>query len=100
MNILIIILSCISIILFIAFLVILIKFKKLDNEYNSYKREIYRNSNKINMVEYYLRVYKDMIEILLASGGDWNITTKIRHGIETIIIIFWLSWVVWKFIIC
>lgn len=59
MNILIIILSCISIILFIAFLVILIKFKKLDNEYNSYKREIYRNSNKINMVEYYLREYKE-----------------------------------------
>lgn len=59
MNILIIILSCISIILLIAFLVILIKFKKLNNEYNSYKREIYRNSNKVNMVEYYLREYKE-----------------------------------------
>lgn len=56
----------------------------------------------IDLIRWWIskRVYKDMIEILLASGGDWNITTKIRHGIETIIIIFWLSWVVWKFIIC
>lgn len=56
----------------------------------------------IDLIRWWIskRVYKDMIEILLASGGDWNITTKIRHGIETIIVIFWLSWVVWKFIIC
>lgn len=56
----------------------------------------------IDLIRWWIskRIYKDMIEILFASGGDWNITTKIRHGIETIIIIFWLSWVVWKFIIC
>lgn len=56
----------------------------------------------IDLIRWWIskRIYKDMIEILFASGGDWNITTKIRHGIETIIVIFWLSWVVWKFIIC
>lgn len=59
MSILNIILICISLFLLILYLISSSKYEKLYKEYNEYKRTKYRDSNKIVMLEYYLRNYKE-----------------------------------------
>lgn len=54
-----IILSIISIIFAILFIIELHKFRKLNAEYIQYKTETLKKSNKVNMVEYYLRACKE-----------------------------------------
>lgn len=69
MSILNIVLICISLFLLILYLISSSKYEKLYKEYNEYKRTKYRDSNKIVMLEYYLRNYKE-------SNG--NIYTLLR----------------------
>lgn len=59
MSILNIVLICISLFLLILYLISSSKYEKLYKEYNEYKRTKYRDSNKIVMLEYYLRNYKE-----------------------------------------
>lgn len=59
MSILNIVLICISLFLLILYLISSSKYEKLYKEYNEYKRTKYRDSNKIVMLEYYLRSYKE-----------------------------------------
>lgn len=59
MSILNIVLICISLFLLILYLIYSSKYEKLNKEYNEYKRTKYRDSNKIVMLEYYLRNYKE-----------------------------------------
>lgn len=45
--------------LLILYLIYLFKYFKLRNEYYSYKRDMLKKSNKMNMIEYYIRRYKE-----------------------------------------
>ena len=70
MNILVIVLICVSIFLLILYVKSDIKYDKLSKEFSTYKRNRYRDSNKIVMLEYYLRNYKE---------SDGNIYTLVRN---------------------
>ena len=46
-------------VLLILYLVYLFKYFKIKKEYYQYKREMLQKSNKMSMIEYYTREYKE-----------------------------------------